>query len=175
AQIAFLELIIDPACSVVFESEEIDPETMNRKPRSVNEKVFNRQILGISIVQGFGVLVAVLTVYFWALISGKNDDQIRTLSFATLMLGNVALILVNRSHHLSIFQTFRERTNKTIKWVLVGAIGILILLVNVPLLREAFNLSYLNAREWLLVFSGGFGSVLWFEIYKVTKKPRRNL
>lgn len=172
AQIAFLELIIDPACSVVFESEEIDPEIMNRKPRSVNEKMFNRQILGISIAQGFGVLTVVLIMYFWALISGKSNDQTRTLSFATLMLGNIALILVNRSHHLSIFQTFRERTNKSIKWILGGAIGILALLVNVPLLREAFNLSYLNTTEWLLVFSGGFGSVLWFEIYKVTKKFR---
>lgn len=173
AQIAFLELIIDPACSVVFESEEIDSKIMNQKPRSVNEKIFSRQILRISIAQGFGVLVAVFSMYFWGLISEKSDDQIRTLSFATLMLGNVALILVNRSHHLSIFQTFRQRTNKTIKWMLVGAIGILVLLVNVPLFREAFNLSHSNATEWLLVFSAGLGSVLWFEIYKVTKKFRR--
>ena len=173
AQIAFLELIIDPACSVVFESEEIDSGIMNQKPRSVNEKIFSRQILRFSIAQGFGVLVAVLSMYFWALISEKSDDQIRTLSFATLMIGNVALILVNRSHHLSIFQTFRQRTNRTIKWVLVGAIAILVLLVNVPLFREAFNLSHLNATEWLLVFSAGLGSVLWFEIYKVTKKFRR--
>lgn len=172
AQIAFLELIIDPACSVVFEAEEIDSEIMSEKPRSVNEKIFSRQILGISIAQGIGVLLAVLIVYFWALISQKSDDQIRTLSFATLMLGNVALILVNRSHHLSIFQTFRERTNGTIKWALIGAIGTLVLLINVPLLREAFNLSYLNATEWLVVVCAGFGSVLWFEMYKVTKNSR---
>jgi len=172
AQIAFLELIIDPACSVVFESEEADPEIMNRKPRGVNEKIFNKQILGISIAQGSGVLMAVLIVYFWSLISGRSDNQIRTLSFATLMLGNIALILVNRSWHLSIIQTFRERTNKTIKWILGGAIGMLALLINVPLLREAFNLSYLDATDWLLVFSAGFGSVLWFEIYKVTRKSR---
>lgn len=172
AQIAFLELIIDPACSVVFESEAPDPEIMNRKPRGVNEKMFNKQILGISIAQGAGVLVAVLTMYLWAIISDKSDDQVRTLSFATLMLGNIALILVNRSRHLSMFQTFRNRTNKTIKWILGGAIGMLVLLVNVPLLRDAFNLSYLNATDWLLVFVAGFGSVLWFEIYKVKGNSR---
>lgn len=172
AQIAFLELIIDPACSVVFEAEETDPEIMNRKPRGVSKKVFNKQILGIAIAQGLGVLIAVLIVYFWALISDKSDVQVRTLSFATLMLGNIALILVNRSHHLSMFQTFRERTNRTIKWILGGAIGMLTLLINVPILREAFNFSYLDATEWLLVLFAGFGSVLWFEIYKATRKSR---
>ena len=170
AQIAFLELIIDPGCSVVFESEQIDPEIMNRKPRGIGEKIVNKRLVGIAIVQGIGVLAAVLGMYVWALISNKTDDQIRTLSFATLMFGNIALILVNRSQHLSIIRTFRERTNKTIKWVLVGAFGMLALLVNVPILREAFNLSYLNAKDWALVFVAGFGSVLWFEIYKVAGK-----
>lgn len=172
AQIAFLELIIDPASSVVFESEQTDPDIMSRKPRDVNEKIFNRRSLGLSIAQGFGVLVVVLTMYLWALKSGKSDDLVRTMSFGTLMLGNIALVLVNRSQHLSIFQTFKARKNKTIKWVLGGGIGMLILLVNVPIMREAFNLAYLNAAQWLLVFVAGFGSVLWFEIYKVTKQSR---
>ena len=171
AQIAFLELVIDPACSVVFESEETDPQIMDRKPRNPNEKIFDKHILGIAFAQGAGVLTAVLMMYFWAIISNKSGDQTRTLSFATLMLGNIALILVNRSWHLSMFQTFKKRTNKTIKWILGGAIGMLVLLVNIPLLREAFNLSYLNAREWLLVIFAGFGSVLWFEIYKIGRKP----
>lgn len=171
AQIAFLELIIDPACSVVFEAEEPDPGIMDRKPRSVNATILNRQILGTAIVQGLGVLFTVLFVYFWALNSERSDDQIRTLSFATLMLGNVALILANRSRSLSIFQTFKQRTNKTIKWVLLGAISMLVLLVNVPILRGAFHLSYLDAREWLVVFIAGLASICWYEIYKATRKP----
>lgn len=170
AQIAFLELIIDPASSIVFESEQTDPDIMSRKPRDVNEKIFNKRSLGLSVAQGFGVLVVVLAMYLWALNSGKSDDLVRTMSFGTLMLGNIALVLVNRSQHLSIFQTFKARKNKTIKWVLGGGIGMLVLLVNVPIMREAFNLAYLNAAQWLLVFVAGFGSVLWIEIYKVTKQ-----
>ena len=169
AQIAFLELIIDPACSIVFEAEGTDPGIMDQKPRSINEKILTRRILGASFAQGLGVLASVLLIYFWALSSDKSDDQIRTISFATLMLGNIALILVNRSRHLSIYQTFKQRTNKTIKWVLSGAIGMLALLINVPILREAFHLSSLDGPEWLLVFIAGFGSILWFEIYKVRK------
>lgn len=172
AQIAFLELIIDPASSVVFESEQTDPDIMSRKPRDVNAKMFDRHNLAFSIAQGFGVLVVVLAIYIWALNSGKSDDLVRTLSFGTLMLGNIALVLVNRSQHLSIFQTFRARKNKTIKWILGGGIGMLVLLVNVPIAREAFNLAYLNVRQWVLIAVAGFGSVLWFEIYKVLKQSK---
>lgn len=172
AQIAFLELIIDPASSIVFESEQADPEIMNRKPRNVNAKIFDKHSLGFSIAQGFGVLVVVLSVYLWALKSGKSDDLVRTLSFGTLMLGNISLVLVNRSHHLSVFQTFRKRKNKTIKWVLGGGIGMLILLVNVPIMREAFNLAHLDLSQWVLVLVAGFGSVLWFEIYKLIMQTR---
>lgn len=172
AQIAFLELIIDPASSIVFESEQTDPDIMSRRPRDVNEKIFNKRSLGFSFTQGFGVLVVVLAMYLWAIDSGKSDDLVRTMSFGTLMLGNIALVLVNRSQHLSVFQTFRERKNKTIKWVLGGGIGMLVLLVNVPIMREAFNLSYLSRGQWIMVFVGGFGSVLWVEIYKVTKQSQ---
>lgn len=173
AQIAFLELIIDPASSIVFESEQSDPDIMSRKPRDISAKMFNRRNLGFSVAQGFGVLAFVLAIYLWALNSGKSDNLVRTLSFGTLMLGNIALVLVNRSQHLSILQTFKERKNKTIKWVLGGGIGMLVLLVNVPIMREAFNLAYLNFSQWILVLAAGFGSVLWFEIYKLIQQSRR--
>lgn len=169
AQIAFLELIIDPASSVVFESEQTDPDIMSRKPRDVNAKMFDRRNLAISIAQGSGVLVVVLGMYLWALKSGKSDDLVRTMSFGTLMLGNIALVLVNRSQHLSILQTFQERKNKTIKWILGGGIVMLVLLVNVPIARDAFNLAYLNLAQWIMVLIASFGSVLWFEIYKMTR------
>jgi Ca2+-transporting ATPase len=174
AQIAFLELIIDPASSIVFQSEQVDPEIMKRKPRDVNAKMFNKHSLGFSLAQGLGVLVVVLTMYLWSIKSGKSNDLVRTMTFGTLMIGNIALVLVNRSQHLSIFQTIKQRKNRTIKWVLGCGIGMLALLVNVPIAREAFNLSYLNLRQWLLVLIAGFGSVLWFEVYKVAKQSRVN-
>ncbi len=173
AQIAFLEIIIDPASSIVFEAEQTDPKIMEKKPRNINEKIFSKHSLGISIFQGIFVLIFVLAVYLWALHSGKGDLLVRTLTFGTLMLGNLALVLVNRSQHLSILQTFRARRNKTIKWVLCGGVGMLLLLVNVPLFREAFNLSSLTIRQWVVVFVAGFGSVAWFEIYKIVVNGRQ--
>lgn len=173
AQIAFLELIIDPASSVVFESEQTDPEIMTRKPRDVNAKMFDKRNLAFAIAQGSGVLAVVMTMYVWALNSGKGDDLVRTMSFGTLMLGNIALVLVNRSQHLLIFQTFKERKNKTVKWILGGGVGMLVLLVNLPIAREAFNLSNLSVRQWIIIVLAGFGSVLWFEIYKFVKQCQR--
>ena len=64
------------------------------------------------------------------------------------------------------------RKNRTIKWVLGGGVGMLVLLVNIPIFRKAFNLSDLNMAQWGLVFIAGFGSVLWFEVYKITRKTK---
>ena len=172
AQIAFLELIIDPASSVVFESEQTDPDIMSRSPRGINAKMFDRRELIFSVAQGFGVLVVVLGVYLWAMQSDKSEDLVRTLSFGTLMLGNIALVLANRSQHLSILQTFKERKNQTIKWILGGGIGMLVLLVNIPITREAFDLAYMNLVQWIVVVVAGFGSVLWFEIYKMARQDQ---
>ena len=54
--VVFLELIIDPACSVIFEAENAEPNTMNRPPRNPTERLFNLRSVGLSILQGASVL-----------------------------------------------------------------------------------------------------------------------
>lgn len=169
AQIAFLELIIDPACSVVFESEEADPKIMKDAPRKLNEKILNKTIFATAIIQGLVVLLITLAVYFWALSTLRSDDQVRSLTFATLMIGNISLILVNRSRSLTIFATLRQRSNKSIKWILGLTFIIVLLIFNVGLLQNAFNLTSLTWKEWVISLTAGVGSVTWFEIYKVVK------
>ena len=167
AQIAFLELIIDPACSVVFESEEVDPKIMKDKPRSIQEKILNKSIVTTALIQGMAVLAATLLIYLWTLSTSRSDDQIRSMTFATLMIGNISLILVNRSRSLTIFATARQRSNKSIKWILGVTFVVVILIFNVDLLQNAFNLTSLNWMEWIIATIAGVGSVTWFEIYKV--------
>lgn len=174
AQIAFLELIIDPACSVVFESEEADPKIMEDKPRGLNERILNKSIFATAFVQGFVSLTTALAVYLWSLSTLRSDDQVRSLTFATLMIGNISLILVNRSRSLTIYSTMRQRSNKSIKWILAITFIVVILIFNIDLLQRAFNLTSLNWSEWLIVVFAGIGSVGWFEIYKMlTKKSQR--
>lgn len=171
-QIAFLELIIDPACSVVFEAEQIDPKVMDAPPRGVDEPMFGPRVLAIACLQGLSVLAATICVYLWAVWSQHADDVVRSVTFATLLIGNVALILVNRSWRLTIWRTFRERRNSALKWILAGAPALLVLILTVPALRHAFNFGPLPALGWLIAVVAGFVGVAWFEIYKAVAAHR---
>ena len=166
-QIAFLELIIDPACSVVFEAEEIDPTIMEQPPRGLGEPMFGGRVLTIAVLQGCSMLAAVLGVYLWNVLTGRPDEVTRSVTFATLVLGNLALILVNRSWHLPVWRTFRERTNHTLKWILSAAVVLLVVILSVPSVRRAFSLGPVSLTDWLIAIAASCIGVMWFEIYKV--------
>jgi Ca2+-transporting ATPase len=112
------------------------------------------------------VLAATLGVYAWALLNGDADAVVRSVAFLTLFVGNLALILVNRSWRLSIRRSLSERANPTLKWILPGAIGMVIVLLVVPSLRESFNFGPLHLLDWAVAVIAGLASVAWFEIYK---------
>lgn len=86
------------------------------------------------------------------------------------MVGNLSLILVNRSWRLPVWRTFRERRNRTLKWVVGGAALFLVVLLNVPGLRGAFNLGPLAPGDWGLAVIAGAAGVVWFEIYKTVRR-----
>lgn len=165
-QIAFLELIIDPACSVVFEAEEIDPRIMEQRPRGLGAPMFDRRVLAVAGLQGLSVLLAVLGVYLWAVLSGRPEGLVRSTTFSALVLGNLALILVNRSWRLAAWETFRQRRNRTLKWILGGAVALLVVLLTVPWLRAAFGFGAMGLWEWLAAPAAAVFGVIWFEVYK---------
>ena len=78
--VAFLELIIDPACSIVFEAEKEEADVMQRPPRSATEHLFNRQMVMMSLLQGFGVLVILLAIFGVALYRGQGEADARALN-----------------------------------------------------------------------------------------------
>ena len=168
-QIALIELIIDPACSVVFEAEEIDPRIMDQPPRGLGEAILSRRVLVMSALQGLTVLAAVLSVFLWAVFTGRPDDVVRSLTFAALVIGNLSLILVNRSWRLTAWQAVRQRGNRALKWIIGAASVLLVLLLTVPALRNAFNLGAIELLDWLVVLIAGIAGVIWFEVYKLLK------
>ncbi len=168
-QIAFLQLIIDPALSFVFEAERIDPKIMEQKPRRVDEPLFSKTVLTLSGLQGISLLAAVLGVYLWTVLGSRPNDIVRSMTFTTLMVGNLSLILANRSWKLSIFQLFRQRKNPSVKWILAGAVIVLMALVNVAALRRPFGFGPMTAREWLISVLAGLLGIAWFEIYKLVR------
>lgn len=172
-QIAFLELIIDPACSVVFEAEPVDPNIMDVPPRGLNEPMFGRRVLVIAFLQGASVLAAVFGIYLWSILTNRPDDVVRSLTFATLVIGNLALILVNRSWRLSIWRSFAERKNSMLYWILGVAGALLVVLLAVPGIRLAFHFGPVSWSEGLLALVAGFLGVAWFEVYKSVRAARR--
>lgn len=171
-QIAFLELIIDPACSVVFEAEEIDPKIMDAPPRGLHEPMFGSRVLTIAALQGLSVLMATLGVYLWAVLNDRPDNVTRSVTFVALVVGNLALILVNRSWRLPIWRTFRERRNRVLKWILGATPSLLIVVLTLPGPRRAFNFGPITSRDWLIAVAAGCIGVVWFEIYKAVVARR---
>jgi P-type Ca2+ transporter type 2C len=157
--ILFLELIIDPACSIVFEMEEEEKNIMNRPPRKLSEPLFGRQMVLIGLIQGVGVLVLTLGVYAAVLSKGLGESEARMLSFTTLVLGNLGLIFTNRSWKSSILSTLRI-PNPALWWVTLGTLFFLGLAISIPFLRGLFSFGPLHLWEIGLVGTAGLLSIL---------------
>jgi P-type Ca2+ transporter type 2C len=135
--IVFLELIIDPACTVVFEAEEEEAGVMDRPPRPLDEPIFGRRGLLLGLVQGLGVLAVGVALFGWAL-STHGESVARALAFATMVLGNLGLILLNRAGSRPLLAALRL-PNRPQLWVTGGAIAFLALALGVPFVRELFG------------------------------------
>jgi Ca2+-transporting ATPase len=170
--IAFLELIIDPACSVVFEAEDEEAGTMERPPRSADEPMFGRRLIGVSVVQGIAVFAAALGVYLWAGWSQLSTEAIRTLTFTTLVAGNLGLIFVNRSWTHTVLGGLMKR-NAALWWVAGGSVAVLSALLSIPAARLLFGFASLPVSQVAAAAAAGVVSVVWFEVYKVVARARR--
>jgi len=164
--IVFLELIIDPACSIVFEAEIEEANIMNRPPRNLGEPLFDKHTVGLSLLQGVSVLLIVLAVYSIALYIGHGELEARALSFTTLILANLSLILTNRSWSRTILATLHSPNPAS--WVVItGAILFLGLVLYVPFLRQLFHFGVLHPIDLVICFVSAIFSILWFEGLKM--------
>jgi Ca2+-transporting ATPase len=163
--IVFLELIIDPACSIIFEAEQEEKNVMSRPPKKIDEPFFGARRILLGCMQGAGILAIALAVYALGLHVGYGERELRALTFTTLITANIAAILSNRSWTRNIFQIL-VTPNKAAKWVVGGAIFFLILILNVPLLLNLFQFDRIDVFEALLCIMAGLLSITWFEIYK---------
>ena len=172
AHIAFLELIIDPACSTVFEAEPEEKNIMDRPPRSLKERLFGRKNFFYSFLQGLSVLVAVILVFLWFYQgSPANEDQARTLSFATLVIANILLIIVNLSGSRSLIKTLRTK-NKAFWFVMIGALLSLVCILVIPPLQNLFHFSPIGLSDFVLAAFVGFIAVAWFKVVDLFKRIR---
>lgn len=170
--VAFHEVIIDPACSVVFEEESADPRVMQEEPRSTKAKIFTRAEILLSSAQGFAVFLSILVLFLFLESGGRSEQEIRSITFGTLMIANIGLILTNRSRTLTILQTFKQRQNYTVKWIMGLAIVVLVSLLSLAPLRTLFDLGAITFFDWLLMLSCAAIAISWYEILKYIKNRR---
>jgi Ca2+-transporting ATPase len=169
--IAFLHLIIEPACSIVFEAEPAAANTMKKMPRTPGMALFSKDLILPSLFQGLVVFGIVLGVFLISLHRGQEEREARALTFTTLIFANLGLILVNRSWSRTIIEGVRA-PNKALWWVLSGAMLILVIVLYVPFVRNLFRFSVLHALDLAICFGAGVVSIAWFEGWKLWK--RRN-
>ncbi|RPJ05274.1 MAG: cation-translocating P-type ATPase, partial [Spirochaetaceae bacterium] len=169
--IVFLELIIDPACSIVFEYEPEEADIMTRPPRKRTERLFSVKTLLFSVLQGLVALGMVFGVHEIAISLGQSTEEARTMSFIALIISNLFMILVNRTWRDTIFHSIRVK-NSALVWVMTGAIVFLGLVVYVPGLNSLFRFSSMHWYDVAIAMGAGIIGVLWFEIVKIFLRKR---
>jgi Ca2+-transporting ATPase len=168
--IVFLEMIINPACSIAFEAEPAESLVMRRPPRSPQQPLFGLHAVLLSVLQGTSLLLVSLGVLGYALHAGAGEGQARAMAFLTLVIGNLSLIQVNRSWQYTLATSLR-RHNAALWWVTGGAAAFLALALAAPVMRSVFHFSWISPAEAALCVAAGMGSVLWFEWLKPVRQP----
>jgi Ca2+-transporting ATPase len=164
--ILFLQLIIDPACSVVFEAEPLEPDAMRVPPRRPDQKLFDKAVMVRGLWQGAGLLLILLAVYAgaraWLPADGQRDDIARALAFAVLVLSNLALIHANRSWGRTVLAGNVE-SNKPLGWIAAGTVVLLAVVLAVPAVSRLFSFAAPPPVMLLAALGATLVSTVWFE------------
>ena len=162
--IAFLELVIDPSCTLVFEAEAAEADVMARPPRDPSEPLFSRRTVTLAVLQGLSVLGVCVAVFLRARASHAFDAA-RALTFVTLVLAFLMVILVNRSWGRSLV-AMAKVPNAALRWVAICVLGVLGVTVFVPGAQRLLHFAPLDGDDLALSAAGGVACVLWFEALK---------
>ena len=171
--IIFFEIIMGPTCSIIYENEPMEKNTMSQKPKALSTTFFNWQELSLSILQGLVISAGTLFIYQFAVFNGYDEALTRTMTFTVLIAANVFLTLVNRSFYYSIFTTLKYKNNMVF-YIIFITIAIVALLLYVKPLTIFFEFEKLNPSQLMICISVGFLSVIWFEVVKLVKRSRKN-
>lgn len=167
--VIFLELVMGPTCSIVYENEPLEKDSMKRKPRPMTETFLNWKELSTSIIQGIIITLGLLFVYQYTYQLGGNEEKTRAMVFTTLIFSNVWLSLTNRSFYYSLLSSFRNKNNLMV-YVTVLTLVILFAILYIQPISLFFKVTSLNLNELGIAMLVAMLSVLWFEVYKWIKR-----
>lgn len=163
--VIFLELIMGPTCSVIFENEPIEGNSMTRKPRKMSSTFFSMRELSLSIVQGLVITTVCLAMGYYFIQIGSSEATVRTIIYTTLIFSNLFLTLANRSFYYSVFTTIRYK-NALIPLILSISLIVLFLSIYFYPLQRIFAFEAIAIKSIALCLGAAFAGVMWVEIVK---------
>lgn len=169
--VILLELIMGPTCSVIYENEPVEKNTMIEKPRALSNTFFNWRELMTSVIQGLVITTGILLVYQYALTEGATESLTRAMVFSTLIFANVFLTLVNRSFYYSILTTLKYKNNLVLIMI-IATLAILALMLYIEPIATFFELESLDWLQLGICVGVGFVSVIWYELVKWSKRRK---
>lgn len=167
--VIFLELVMGPTCSIVYENEPMEKNSMTQKPRPISETFLSMRELVISIIQGLVITAGVLFIYQLTYRNGGDEEMTRSMVFTTLIFANILLSFVNRSFYYTMFESFRNKNNLLI-YITSATFLMLMMMLYVDPITRFFKLTSLNLNQLLTAGSAAMVSVMWFEIYKLVQR-----
>lgn len=163
--ILFLEMIIDPSCAIVFEAEQAESNIMKRPPRNPNQKIFDLTNLSMAIIQGIGLMFIVMSLYVGLLNWGYSIEFATTISFGSLVLGNLFLVIVSRSQHTHIFNILKK-VNSAQYWIIAITICSFLTFTLIPYLKERLRFSELTIEGGFIILFSSLLGLIWYETIK---------
>lgn len=170
--IIFLEIIMGPTCSIIYENEPMEKNTMAQNPKALTTTFFNWKELSISILQGLIITIGTLFTYRYSIANGYSEAVTRTMTFTVLIVANIFLTLINRSFYYSIFVTLKYKNNMVL-FIILLTIAIVALILFVEPLTTFFEFGRLNWQQLVICVAIGFISVIWFEFVKLQKRKNQ--
>jgi Ca2+-transporting ATPase len=163
--IALLEMVIDPVCSIVFEAEPEEEDVMARPPRDPQTPLLSTRLIAWGAVQGVIGLVLVAAVEFWAIWRGMPIDEVRALSFFSLVCVVISFVFVGRTFGTHGFGLIR-RPNPALAIVMLAMTLVLGLSLAWPDARALFRFGPLHADDLAVTVASGVGAVVLLEAIK---------
>lgn len=172
--VIFLEIIMGPTCSIVYENEPMEKRTMSQPPKALTNTFFQWKELSTSILQGLMITLGILFIYQFAVAKGYDEDLTRTMCFTALISANIFLTLINRSFYYSILATLKYKNN-LVPIVILITVTMVGLILFVDPLTSFFEFKTLDLKQLLICIAVGFASVIWFEIVKAVRRAKSKL
>jgi Ca2+-transporting ATPase len=169
--VIFLELIMGPTCSIIYENEPMESNAMKQKPRPFTTTFFNWRELSTSILQGLVITCGTLFIYQYSVHHSYSEAVTRTMIFVTLITANIFLTLVNRSFYYSVLTTLKYKNN-LVALIIGITLALTFSLVFIPPFTRFFEFEELDGAQLLVSAAAGFISVIWFETIKWMNRNR---